>query len=411
MVIESIGAGGVGIARDADGRILFVPRTAPGDTVEVTHRAAPTARFARARLLKLVHPGPDRVTPPCPHYDGDGCGGCQLQHLAAAAQRTAKARIVADAFARIARQPIAMPEVVPSPEQWRYRRKATFTLRPHTGGFHAADDPERLVQVTTCPITDDGVVAALLETRAARELLPADEEWRVSVRRLDADTLGAVIDGGRAGAWPALDAFARATPRLDAIWWRARGAPRAMLVLDRRADDGTDAAPAFAQVNAMLAERLHADVVRAVVALDVQHVIDAYAGTGAIAREVAAHGAQVSAIEVDPTACDVARRRAPPSMRVIEGDVASALGSALPADAIVVNPPRAGLGAEVPPLLDEAAGDARALVYVSCDPATLARDVARLPRWRVAQVRCYDLFPQTAHVETVVSFVPVESPT
>ncbi|MCU0635441.1 MAG: hypothetical protein MUE41_11260 [Gemmatimonadaceae bacterium] len=406
VTIASIAAGGDGVARDRLGRVLFVPRTAPGDVVEIEHRAASSARFARARLQRVLTAGDARVSPRCAHY-GE-CGGCQLQHLGEDAQRDAKARIVADAFGRLARRPIALPEVVPSPEPWAYRRKASFTIRADVGGFHAADDPDRVVSIEECPITEPAVVEALLAVRTHRSLLPRDREWRASVRRLDARALGLVVEGGQAGPWSMLDRFAQVVPMIDAIWWRARDSARALLMLDRRPASATDAAPAFAQVNAPLAARLHADVVDHIVATHPQHVVDAYAGVGAIAGALAAHGVRVTAIELDPTACEVARRTLPPAVTVIEDDVARALVSTPVAEAIVVNPPRAGLAAPIPPLLDARAGGARHLVYVSCDPSTLARDVARLTRWRIEQVRCYDLFPQTAHVETVVSFVPAD---
>lgn len=407
--VETIAAGGDGVARSADGRTLFVPRTAPGETVEVGFIAAPSARFARAELLRIVEPSDARMEAPCPHYDRDGCGGCQLQHLTLPAQRAAKARIVVDALARIGKREIALPEVVASPEPWHYRRKATFTLRGPRGGFHALGEPDRIIDIEECPITAPDVVAVLRAVRAAHALLPPDREWRVSARQLTGGGIGLVIEGGTAGQWTAVDRFTALLREVIAIWWRPREARRAQLVLDRRTSPTGDAAPAFAQVNAALAVQMEDDVVARLALVAPARVIDAYAGVGGVARRLAATGVEVVAIERDADACAIARVDAPPGLSVQEGAVEERLAGVLPADAILVNPPRTGLAAEVPPLLDAAAATARCLVYVSCDPATLARDLARLPRWAVSAVRCYDLFPQTAHVESVVTLTPQEA--
>jgi 23S rRNA (uracil1939-C5)-methyltransferase len=175
--------------------------------------------------------------------------------------------------------------------------------------------------------------------------------------------------------------------------------------MDRRPRDVHDAAPAFAQINAPLAERITADVLAAVRGEAPTHVIDAYAGSASLARTLASDGIRATAIELDAVACDVARARPLHGLRVVEGTVERELPHALPADVVVVNPPRTGLAPEVPSILD-AAGTTRLLVYVSCDPATLARDVARLTRWELRAVQCYDLFPQTAHVESVAMLIP-----
>jgi 23S rRNA (uracil1939-C5)-methyltransferase len=405
--IERLAAGGDGVARASDGRTLFVPRTAPGDLAAVEFSVSDKARFARGRLLQLHESGPSRIDPPCAHYQLDGCGGCQLQHLSIEAQRAAKAQIVVDALARIARRQVAVPAVVPSPLDWGYRRKATFTVRASGGGFHTIEDPDALVSVTSCAITDPTVIAALCAARDAWEALPADREWRLSVRLLDGGGLGLLVEGGAAGGWSRFEAFAARVSMLSAIWWRPRDGARAVIVLDRRSSTVHDAAPAFAQVNAPLAEQLQEDVCAAVMASAPIHVIDAYAGTGVFARRLAARGVRATTIERDAIAVDVARRLDTPNVRLLEGAVEEQLARALPADVVVVNPPRTGLAPEIPPLLD-AAQEVRLLVYVSCDPATLARDVARLPNWAVEQVRCYDLFPQTAHVETVMTLVPRE---
>jgi 23S rRNA (uracil1939-C5)-methyltransferase len=135
-------------------------------------------------------------------------------------------------------------------------------------------------------------------------------------------------------------------------------------------------------------------------------VIDAYAGGGDTAIPLAADGVAVTAIELDRDAVTGFAGRLVPPSRAIVGRVEDHLSRALPADVVILNPPRAGVDARVTTALESATAPPRAIVYVSCDPATLARDVARLPRYRVADVRAFDMFPQTAHVETVCELVP-----
>jgi 23S rRNA (uracil1939-C5)-methyltransferase len=136
------------------------------------------------------------------------------------------------------------------------------------------------------------------------------------------------------------------------------------------------------------------------------HVIDAYAGTGETAAPMAEGGATVTAIELDPDAADACRQRLPRRSRVVAGRVEEALPMALPADVVILNPPRTGVHERVTAALAAAAPPPRAVIYVSCNPATLARDLTRLSNYDVTSVVAFDMFPQTAHVETVCELVP-----
>jgi 23S rRNA (uracil1939-C5)-methyltransferase len=128
--------------------------------------------------------------------------------------------------------------------------------------------------------------------------------------------------------------------------------------------------------------------------------VDAFCGVGAFARELARRGAAVTGIEVDPAACAAAKHDAPDSLDVVQGRVEQRLEEALPTDLLILNPPRAGLHESVPDVIRASAPER--LIYVSCDPATLARDLARLSNtYTLAEVQAFDLFPQTSHVETV----------
>jgi tRNA/tmRNA/rRNA uracil-C5-methylase (TrmA/RlmC/RlmD family) len=136
-------------------------------------------------------------------------------------------------------------------------------------------------------------------------------------------------------------------------------------------------------------------------------VVDAYAGTGETAAAIAELGMRVTAIEIDREAANLCASRLPAGSRSLIGRVENLITKALPADLVILNPPRVGLHERVTRALEEQRKRVRAIVYVSCDPATLARDIARLPSYRLQSVETFDMFPQTAHVETVCELVAV----
>lgn len=401
LAIESIAAGGDGVGR-MDGMVVFVPRTAPGDVVDV--ELTPRGRFARGSVRNIVRRSAERVEPTCVHYVRDRCGGCQLQHLSYEAQLGAKGRIVHDALQRIGRREVAVPAVRASPEPWRYRRKLTLALRRRRGrwiaGLHPYDAPGRVFPIAECPITEDHVLEAWRAVLSASDALPAADELRGAVRVEQGDA-SLVLEGG--DAWPDSARFFERVPALGALWWHpAHGALTALHVR------GAGRAPgaSFTQVNAPVAEAMRAYVVERVLCHDPRTVVDAYAGLGDTAAGLATADRRVTAIELDAAAAAWCASRLPRGSRAVAARVEDALPGALPADVVVLNPPRAGVDARVPSALGAAAPAPRAVVYVSCDPATLARDVSRLPGWRIASLAAFDMFPQTAHVETVCELVP-----
>ncbi|HKP16098.1 MAG TPA: TRAM domain-containing protein [Gemmatimonadaceae bacterium] len=401
LEIASIAAGGDGVAR-TEGMVVFVPRTAPGDVARV--QIARAKRFARGELLSLDQPSPARVDPPCPHYTIDRCGGCQIQHLSYDAQLAAKRVIIGDALRRIGRRAVADPEVEPSDAPWRYRRKLTLHVRRvgegWIAGLHPYDDPVGVFDLEDCPITDERVMAVWRDVRAAFDVLPRERALRVAVRLLDA---GASITVEGARTWRAPEALLERVPELTEVWWRPEeGSLRR--VAARTAE--RHAGAAFAQVNAGVAARLRERLLARVRLHDPAHVVDAYAGTGATATPLAADGRRVTAIELDRAAVETLRERLAPPSTVVAGKVEDHIGHALPADVVLLNPPRTGVDERVTTALESLRTSVRAVFYVSCDPATLARDLARLPRYRLVDVRAYDMFPQTAHVETLCELVP-----
>jgi 23S rRNA (uracil1939-C5)-methyltransferase len=379
-----------------------VPRTAPGDVAMVRLEAG--KRFARGRLESLESPSASRVEPPCSHYTGDRCGGCQLQHLSYDAQLAAKAGIIFDTMRRIGKRQVDAPVVEPSDAQWRYRRKLTLHLRRAGSGWiaglHPYDDPVGVFDLGDCPITAEGVMAVWSELRPLFHLLPQERALRVAVRTVERGA-SVVVEGGT--AWPAAERFFAQAPSVSELWWRPEhGRPRRMAARADRAGAGAS----FVQVNARVAASLRAHLLERVRSFAPARVVDGYAGMGDTAVPLAAEGRTVVAIELDRDAVEAFRDRLPSPSSAIAGRVEDHLPGALPADVVVLNPPRTGVDARVTAALEGASRPPRAILYVSCDPATLARDVARMPRYRVASMRAYDMFPQTAHVETLCELVP-----
>jgi 23S rRNA (uracil1939-C5)-methyltransferase len=398
--IDSIAAGGDGVGRH-EGMVVFVPRTAPGDDVRV--RATKHDRLMRAHILEMLAASPERTSPPCEHYTVDHCGGCQLQHLDYEAQLHAKAGIIRDAITRIGKISASLPAVVPSDRRWRYRRKLTLALRRTDGhwiaGLHRFDAPDQVFALRDCPITEESVVATWAALMRHQALLPEADQLRGAVRTLR-QSFSFTLEG--AHAWASSAEFFAAVPSLAELWWKPEGKSRRLLH-SRGADQ---AGASFTQVNPGVAEQLRACVLQLAAARTPATAVDAYAGTGDIAVALASTGARVTAIEIDRDAARICASRLPAGSTTIAGAVENALPRAVPADVVVVNPPRAGLDSRVTDVLSRTPPSRGALIYVSCNPATLARDVRRLPNYRIESLRGFDMFPQTAHVETVCELVP-----
>lgn len=400
--ITSVAAGGDGVARH-DGLVVFVPRTAPGDRVKA--RITAKGRMARGVALSVESPGAGRTAPRCPHYEHDQCGGCQLQHLTLDAQREAKAHIVRDAFLRIGKRQVLLPEVRGIGDGFGYRRKLTLALRwtgaGWTAGMHRAGSPDEVFQLDDCLIADALLVAGFKQVLVqGAALLPRASQLRVSLRRSGNDLL-LVVEGGE--RWPESEAFADAATAVAAVWWEDEHGTR-RLIRDRR--QSPDAGASFVQVNATVAAMMAEHTESLVLGHAPATVIDAYAGVGDLAASLAGKGVAVTAIELDADASALSAAGLAAPSRAVQGRVERELPPRLPADVVVLNPPRAGVAPEVTLALASCDPKPRAIVYISCDPATLARDVARLHGWRVSSLVCFDMFPQTAHVESVCELVP-----
>ncbi len=436
--ITALAHGGDGVARLEDGRVAFVRDACPGDRVRA-EILQDKGRFVRAKTVEVLEPSPDRVEPPCPYFDR--CGGCQWQHVAYGAQLRAKGSSVSDALARIGGQdPHRVLEPVASPSTYGYRNRIELAV-----GWDADAGPgrgmslcysergsEELVPVESCLLLPEqwaGSPRAL--TGAMRYLwgrdgLPVHRVGlRVSERTGDVE-----LDlWGPPGPFPrsrvarvlhdAIDArtTARVLVREDVERRRVRGvevlAGRGFWT-ERLADlSFAVSPPSFFQVNTAAAESLVASVLEA---LDGRTgpVLDAFAGVGTFSVPAAVAGHDVVAVEREKSALHDLKRNlegAGADADVIAGDVAYALDELELIDTAVVDPPRSGLTADG--LAAVATLRPGRIVYVACDPATLARDVRRFQEagYALVSARPIDLFPQTYHVETVAVLDVVDGAT
>ncbi|MBI4539955.1 MAG: class I SAM-dependent RNA methyltransferase [Gemmatimonadetes bacterium] len=412
--IGAIAAGGAGVGRLPDGRTVFVHRTAPGERVRIEVTEV-RRRWARARLLEVLDPAPERRSPPCPYYER--CGGCTLEHLRYEAQLEVKGRIIADALERIGKIAVVPPAVEPSPREVRYRNRVTFTLVRVGGGrvlagFHELERSGRILDVgRDCLLLEEPLAVAWDALRCGwgrgARLLPPGPKLRLTLRTVR-DGAVLVVHGGKgAGASTQL---VENVPGLLAVWREAPGAgPRLLAGIQHPLKEWQDEAlavsgTAFLQGNREAAAIMQSYALEQMGEVTGRRVVDAYCGLGILARQLARRGAAVMGIERDRDAVTLARVGAPVGARFLEGAVEDRLSEALPADVVLLNPPRTGVHERVTRLLAESR--AARIVYVSCDPATLARDAARLtPAYELRALRAFDLFPQTAHVETVATFI------
>jgi 23S rRNA (uracil1939-C5)-methyltransferase len=400
-----IAAGGDGVARLADGRTVFIPRTAPGDLVEIelVHVAR---RFVRGRVLRVLEPGPNRIAPPCPHYTRDDCGGCQLQHLNAASQLSAKQSIVGETLRRVGKLELPDPSIIPSMRAWEYRTRITLA-RGKGGrlGLHPHDRPAEVFDLDRCLITELPLMELWSAVRRQRDRLPSDLTHLVL--RLDRDGrrhLIAQTSGDR--AWTDAEAMATALDRAGqpvVIWWQPEGGAARVL-----AGDSMFPATVFEQVHPDMGDTVRAYAVERLGDVQDRGVWDLYAGIGETTLALLSRGARVESVESDPRAVAEAEKRITAAgthagrSRLVVGRAEEVVGGLQVPDLVIANPPRTGMDAAVVKAIAERR-PAR-LVYISCDPATLARDLERLgPGFRVMNVQGFDLFPQTAHVETVVT--------
>lgn len=340
LEITDIAYGGAGIARH-EGRVVFVRFTIPGEIVRAIVRNVRN-RWAEADVVGIVRPSHARVQPPCPFFGK--CGGCSYQHIAYARQLEIKQRQVAEALRRIGKLSEAPVEAThASPLEYAYRNRITVHVEPPRIGFRGID-ARRLVGVDKCLLANNVVNTRLAALRAKRHLLPGPATLR---------------DTAQAGS-----GF-------------------------RQVND--EAADVLAQV----AEELSGEA---------QVLIDAYCGAGFFARKLRKNFARIIGIDWDARSIAAARAEAGEGEEFLQGDTAALLPDLLGTNAgavLLLDPPAQGLSDDVVAAI--IASPPPRIVYISCDPSTLARDLAKMRHvFLLRQVVPVDMFPQTASIEVSV---------
>ncbi|MBI5305105.1 MAG: class I SAM-dependent RNA methyltransferase [Chloroflexi bacterium] len=423
--------GGEAMGRDETGRVVFVPYAIAGEEV-VAEIIEAKKNFARARLVEIVTPSPARVTPRCRHFaphpltpspdelrqergkgaqgvGGEvGCGGCQWQHIAYDAQLEFKRDIVREQFARIGKLPDApVRDAIGMTEPWRYRNNAQFQLDAEGRLCLRALESHQLVRIAECHI-----IHPLL-----------DEMFR-ALEFAGADFAGVTLRAGTQTGQKLLilEGNDDEPPELEidepvSVAYQVPSGETVALIGQNGLEEKLGGrvfhiSPAsFFQVNTTMAEKLVALVEQYLAPRPSDTLLDAFGGVGTFGLSLASHAlkgvAKVIEIEANPYAVDDARANASDLSNVefhvgaVE-DVLPKLDT--PIDLVVADPPRAGIA---PRALDAIIACApRALAYVSCDPATLARDARKLvdAGYRLREVQPMDLFPHTYHIESVSWF-------
>jgi tRNA/tmRNA/rRNA uracil-C5-methylase (TrmA/RlmC/RlmD family) len=341
LKIDDVAFGGAGVGRH-EGKACFVPFTIPGETV-TARIVREKKKFAEAELTAIEVASPHRVEPRCPYFGR--CGGCAYQHMTYEEQLRVKHTQVEQTLRRVGRlEAVPMRPIVAAPESYGYRNRIRVHAAAGVIGFYAHRS-QALIDIAECPISTAEVNQSLARLRRSS---PADGDYTVAGQR-------------RAGF--------------------------------------------FEQTNDAVA-RLLVETVRATLAPGQGLLIDAYCGAGLFAHALRDLFEQVIGIEENAFAVEQARREAAPHERFLAGDVSSQLGELLtlrPADrtTVILDPPAIGVS---PRVLDLLSGSPPGkLLYVSCNPATLARDLASLCRgpFRLESVTPLDMFPQTAEIEVV----------
>ena len=389
--------GGESLGRLHDQRAVFVPYTLPGETVRI--RLVEEKRgYARAELVEVLEPSPERIEPRCSHFAQ--CGGCHYQHIPYEVQLQAKTDILLDQLKRIGKleQPPVRP-IIPSPHPWNYRNYVQFHLTPDGKlGFQAPRSHEvipidecHLLQTPlneTWPLLDIESIPGLdrvgLRLGAGDDILLTLESSDPNPVELSVEMPLSVVHLGPGGCL-VLAGDEYTVVELDGRPFRV-------------------SAGSFFQVNTSMAEAMVQHLLDNLSLTDETSVIDAYCGVGLFSAFIAPRVKQVIGIESSPSACEdfVVNLDEFDNVELYEAPVEDVLPhlDSVP-NILVADPPRSGLGRRT--LDGILALGPEAIAYISCDPATLSRDARRLTEggYQLRQITPFDLFPQTYHIESI----------
>jgi len=392
LLVEKLVYGGEGLGR-VEGEVVFAPFVLPGELVEV-ERTGSRKHVERARLRSVIEPAPGRVTPPCPVFTK--CGGCQYQHADYASQVRFKRDILAETLRRVGKIEFDADRIrTEAGEPFGYRNRAQFHIEDGRIGYREMNS-RRLVPVDQCPIASPKINEAL----AGLNRMTRDRRWPRFLKSLE------VFTDERKLQWNVLEAERPVAKHF--FEWLAEEIPGTVLgplVYGVNSDDFTVSGPSFFQVNRFLAPRL---AEWAIGDVSGERAWDLYAGVGLFSLPLARRFGRVTAVESGrAAAADLSLNagRARLGIDVVQQQTESFLLEANKTpDFILADPPRSGLERMSANRLLEIG--AAKIVIVSCDPSTLARDLAVLRAgYEIEGMTMVDLFPQTFHIETLVRLV------
>lgn len=416
--IDKLVYGGDGLGRLDSGEVIFIPWSAPGDVLTVEPQPG---KPLRGKILEIKKPAPERVEPKCSVFAQ--CGGCNWQHISGAAQRDWKTRIVEESLQRIGKLPDVnvLPTLGEDATAWEYRNRVQWDVDSRNPkrvklGYHAAQSPQ-IVEFDHCQIIPDTMSAVALKIRALLQEKPALAQGlkRIEAIRTQAGQLMLVLESlNRASSQSLATELTAQFPALSGVVYRNPAKPKAPPMtlfgqnfVQEKLGGSTYqiSAGSFFQTNLHGANQL-LKVLDEALLPETGSLLDLYAGVGVFALHFSRRVARVLAIESAPNAIADARENLRlnkvENVELRRGDARLLLKSVKEEfDAAIIDPPRAGCSPEV---LDWLGVHIRKqLLYVSCNPTTLARDLKALTAagWRVDTVQPIDMFPQTYHVECV----------
>lgn len=414
--IETIAFGGEGILRYR-GFVVFVPFTAVGDRIVCQIKEIKSS-FAKGNLVHVLHASSYRTQPQCPYFGI--CGGCQLQHLNDQAQLKYKENAVSDALKRIGHLSVPSIQVAPASLKWAYRRHITLHLRPKDKGFEAgyiAQDNTSLVVVQTCPIFNELHHPILQQVQQLVHHIsnPNQQEGRLTILKNHRDQfiLSFLFDHALPIDLKIFQTTLQQTPSLAGILIQTSkeqirlGDP----YCEQKIENLTFrfSPQAFIQNHAEQSANIYRKICQLSAQVSQRHILDLYCGFGMTTLLLAQQGYQMTGMEYNHEAIQFAQENAAANhiknAHFMQGDVEKLLPRWLKmhqASLILTNPPRQGMSKGVVQALLKA--QAEHLIYVSCMPSTLARDLSLLcaKDYQIQECHAYDMFPQTAHVETLV---------
>jgi 23S rRNA (uracil1939-C5)-methyltransferase len=399
--VDQMAHGGHALGRHA-GRAIFAPYTIPGERVAARITDDRT-RYAFAECVTLLEPAPERVVPRCPHFGPGRCGGCHFQHINYAAQLAFKRDVIIDQFTRIGsfENPIVRP-AIPSPDTWSYRYHATFHVDGAGNLCFVGTDNDSLIPIEECHIIRS-------------ELLDLLDELNLNIPELDRVRLQV---GSAGDLMVILSTEDDQAPELvvdlpvSINFLLSDNEPVNLIgsshvTYTARGRDFRVTAGGFFQVNLPQAEALVDLVLEKLDLRGDESVLDLYAGVGLFTAFIAERASLVTSVESYPPAVTDADENLSDldNVDLIEGSVETVLPNLADSyDAAVLDPPRTGVDVRALDALDALAP--HTIVYVSCEPSTLARDAKRLAHkgYQLVDVQPVDMFPQTYHIECVAHF-------